>query len=259
MKCVILAGGKGTRLGEETQAIPKPMIEISGRPIIWHIMKHYSVYGIDEFIICTGYKSEVIKNYFVNYKINNSIIHVHIKKDTVEVVSNLKENWAITVVDTGLETNTAGRIKKIGKFIKDDTFLLTYGDGVSDVNIDKLIGFHNSHGKLVTMTAARPEGRFGSITFGNKQKNNQIVDIKEKQDNLDQFVNAGFFVVNKEAIKYIKSVNEQWENAPLKKIAKNGQLMGFKHHGFWKPMDTLRDKTFLEDLAKRGKPPWQTW
>ena len=238
MKCVILAGGKGTRLSEETQEIPKPMIEIGNRPIIWHIMKHYSSFGIDEFIICTGYKSNYIKNYFVNYKLNNSVIHIDINNDTVKVDSDVKENWKISIIDTGLETNTAGRIKKIGKYITDDNFLLTYGDGVGNVDIKKTMQFHKKHKKLVTMTAAIPEGRFGSITF----KGDRISTIKEKQDNSDKFVNAGFFVVNKEALKYIKNSNEQWEKAPLRKIAASGNLMGFKNLGFWHPMETIRDK-----------------
>ena len=255
MKCVILAGGKGTRLSEETQEIPKPMIEIGNRPIIWHIMKHYSSFGIDEFIICTGYKSNYIKNYFVNYKLNNSVIHIDINNETVKVDSDVKENWKISIIDTGLETNTAGRIKKIGKYITDDNFLLTYGDGVGNVDIKKTIQFHKKHKKLVTMTAAIPEGRFGSITF----KGNRISTIKEKQDNSDKFVNAGFFVVNKEALKYIKNSNEQWEKAPLRKIAASGNLMGFKHLGFWHPMDTIRDKIYLEELSKLKNPPWKTW
>ena len=259
MKCVILAGGRGTRLGEETEIVPKPMIEIGGKPIIWHIMKQYSSFGINEFLICAGYKSEVIKDYFINYQLHNSIIHIDIKNNIIEVDSNLKENWKISIVDTGLETNTAGRIKKINKFITDDSFLLTYGDGVANVNIKNLINFHNSHGKLVTMTAAIPEGRFGSISFGSDKKKNQIASLKEKQDNRNKFVNAGFFVVNKKALKYIKNNNEQWENAPLRTIAKAGQLMGFRHHGFWHPMDTLRDKNYLENLWSENKAPWKTW
>jgi len=246
MKCVILAGGKGTRLSEETQEVPKPMIEIGNRPILWHIMKHYSAHGVDEFIICTGYKSNYIKNYFVNYKVNNSVIHIDIKDNSIEVDSNVKENWKISIIDTGLETNTAGRIKKVAKYIPEDDFLLTYGDGVGDVNIRKSIEFHKGHKKLVTMTAAIPEGRFGSITF----KGNTISSIKEKQDNSDKFVNAGFFVVNKKALKYITNSNEQWEKAPLKKIAASGNLMGFKHLGFWHPMDTIRDKVYLDELKK---------
>jgi len=255
MKCVILAGGKGTRLSEETNEIPKPMIEIGERPIIWHIMKHYSVYGINEFIICAGYKSNYIKNYFVNYKMNNSVIHVDINRNTVDVDANVDEKWKISIIDTGLETNTAGRIKKVAKYITDENFLLTYGDGVGNVDIAKSIKFHLKHKKLVTMTAAIPEGRFGSIMF----KGDRISSIKEKQDNSDKYVNAGFFVVNKKAIKYISNNNEQWEKAPLRKIAASGNLMGFKHCGFWHPMDTLRDKTYLEDLSRLKNPPWKTW
>lgn len=255
MKCVILAGGFGTRLSEETNLLPKPMIEIGEKPIIWHIMKHYSVYGINEFIICAGYKANVIKNYFLNYKANNSSLHIDLSSNEVIFETKNEENWKVSIVDTGLETNTAGRLKLIQNYIDDESFLMTYGDGVGDVNIEELIKFHNNHGKLVTLTATIPEGRFGAISL----EDNKVKSIKEKLDTADKFINGGFFVINKKALDYIENINQQWEMEPLTKIAKDGQLMAFKHRGFWKAMDHLRDKNQLDELASTNNPPWKTW
>ena len=255
MKCVILAGGFGTRLSEETNLLPKPMIEIGEKPIIWHIMKHYSVYGINEFIICAGYKANVIKDYFLNYKANNSSLHIDLNSNEVSFETKHEENWKVSIVDTGLETNTAGRLKLIQNYIDGESFLMTYGDGVGDINIEELIKFHNNHGKLVTLTATIPEGRFGAISL----EDNKVKSIKEKLDTADKFINGGFFVINKKALDYIENINQQWEMEPLTKIAKDGQLMAFKHRGFWKAMDHLRDKNQLDELASTNNPPWKTW
>lgn len=255
MKCVLLAGGLGTRLSEETNVLPKPMIEIGGKPILWHIMKHFSVYGVNEFIICAGYKSNVIKDYFINYKANNSSLHVDLKSNKVDFDTTHDENWKVSIIDTGLETNTGGRLKLIGKYVEEEEFLMTYGDGVGDVNIGELIKFHKKHNKLVTLTATIPEGRFGAINI----KDEKVLDIKEKLDTADKFINGGFFVINKKALDYIDSLNQQWEMEPLSKIASDGQLMAFKHRGFWKAMDHLRDKVQLDKMAYSDNPPWKTW
>ena len=230
MKCVLLAGGRGTRLSEETHLLPKPMIEIGEKPIIWHIMKHYSVYGINEFIICAGYKANVIKDYFLNYKANNSSLHIDLNSNEVSFETKHEENWKVSIVDTGLETNTAGRLKLIQNYIDGESFLMTYGDGVGDVNIEELIKFHNNHGKLVTLTQPSRRVRFGAISL----EDNKVKSIKEKLDTADKFINGGFFVINKKALDYIENINQQWEMEPLTKIAKDGQLMAFKHRGFGK-------------------------
>ena len=255
MKCVILAGGRGTRLSEETNLLPKPMIEIGGKPIIWHIMKHYSVYNIKEFVICAGYKSNIIKNYFINYNANNSSLHIDLKNNSTTFESQHNEDWKISIIDTGLETNTAGRLKLIQDYINEDSFLMTYGDGIGNVDINALIDFHNSHGKLVTLTATIPEGRFGAINI----QDNIVKTIKEKLDTADKFINGGFFVIQKDALKYIENLDQQWEMEPLSAIAAKGELMAFKHRGFWYAMDHLRDKIQLDELANLEKPPWKTW
>ena len=255
MKCVLLAGGLGTRLSEETNLIPKPMIEIGGKPILWHIMKHFSVYGITEFVICAGYKASIIKDYFLNYKANNSSLHINLESNDVVFEDSANEPWKVSIIDTGLETNTGGRLKLIEKHIEEDHFLMTYGDGVGNVNIDELIKFHVSHKKLVTLTATIPEGRFGAINI----ENDKVVSIKEKLDTANKFINGGFFVINKKALNYVTSLDQQWEKEPLSKIAVDGELMAFKHRGFWKAMDHLRDKNQLDELAYSDSPPWKTW
>ena len=255
MKCVLLAGGLGTRLSEETNLLPKPMIEIGGKPILWHIMKHFSVFGISEFIICAGYKSNIIKDYFLNYKANNSSLHIDLESNQVRFESPKYEGWKVSIIDTGLETNTAGRLKLIEKYIPEDEFLMTYGDGVGDINITDLINFHKKHKKLVTLTATIPEGRFGAINI----KEHQVISIKEKLDTADKFINGGFFVINKKALGYIDNLDEQWEMEPLSKIAADGELMAYKHRGFWKAMDHLRDKIQLDKMASKKNPPWKTW
>ncbi len=254
MKCVILAGGKGTRLSEETHLLPKPMIEIGGRPIIWHIMKHYSSFGIKDFIICSGYKSNVIKDYFINYRANNSSVHIELNSNNISFESDNIEDWKVSIVDTGLETNTAGRLKLISKYV-DNSFYMTYGDGVGNIDLNELLKFHKEHGKLVTLTATIPEGRFGAIDLDN----DKVVSIKEKLDTTNKFINGGFFIINKKALQYISGLDEQWEKEPLSKIAKDGELMAFKHRGFWKAMDHLRDKNQLDELASKENPPWKTW
>lgn len=254
MKCVILAGGKGTRLSEETHLLPKPMIEIGGRPIIWHIMKHYSSFGIKDFIICSGYKSNVIKDYFINYRANNSSVHIELNSNNISFESDNIEDWKVSIVDTGLETNTAGRLKLISKYV-DNSFYMTYGDGVGNIDLNELLKFHKEHGKLVTLTATIPEGRFGAIDLDN----DKVVSIREKLDTTNKFINGGFFIINKKALQYISGLDEQWEKEPLSKIAKDGELMAFKHRGFWKAMDHLRDKNQLDELASKENPPWKTW
>ena len=255
MKCVLLAGGLGTRLSEETNILPKPMIEIGGKPIIWHIMKHFSVHGINEFIICAGYKSNIIKDYFINYRANNSSLHIDLKTNSLEFEVNHEENWKVSIIDTGLETNTGGRLKLIKDYIEEDEFLMTYGDGVGNIDISNLVNFHRNHKKLVTLTATIPEGRFGAINIDG----DKVISIKEKLDTADKFINGGFFVINKKALDYVENLDQQWEMEPLSKIANDGELMAFKHRGFWKAMDHLRDKIQLDKMASSENPPWKTW
>jgi len=244
MKCVILAGGKGLRFNEETHLIPKPMIEVGGKPIICHIMQHYASFGYKDFIICAGYKSEYIKNYFINLKYISNDIEVDYSNNQVSLLSKSELDWKVKIIDTGLSTNTGGRLLQISKFIEEEVFFMTYGDGVSDIDINKLLEFHNSSKRLVTLSATIPKGRFGALVI----KNDEILSIEEKKDSYDKYVNGGFFVINKKALKYIDNHQQQWEVEPLSKIAKNGQLSAYKHSGFWQPMDTLKDKIYLDEL-----------
>jgi glucose-1-phosphate cytidylyltransferase len=255
MKVVILAGGFGTRLAEETHSIPKPMVEIGGKPILWHIMKIYSTYGFNDFVICLGYKGYVIKEYFANYFLHNSDVTIDIKNNSMEIHNNYSEPWKVTLVDTGLNTMTGGRIKRVAKYLDDETFMLTYGDGVGDINIKELVEFHKSHGKLATVTATQPEGRFGAL----KLENNKVVSFAEKMDNKDSWINGGFFVLEPEVINYIKDDNTIWEREPLEKLSKEGELMAYFHNGFWKPMDKLKDKMDLEKMWSSGNAPWEIW
>ena len=257
MKAVILAGGLGTRISEETSSRPKPMIEIGGKPILWHIMKIYAAHGINEFVICLGYKGYMIKEYFANYYRHMSDITFDFSNNSEIIHSNNAEKWKVTLVDTGDESMTGGRVKRIYDYIKNDEFFcLTYGDGVSDVNISELIKFHEAHGKLATLTATQPPGRFGAIHINDQ---NSITDFYEKPDGDGNFINGGFFVLSPKAIKYIAGDKTLWEQEPLKNLAAEGQLMAFKHSGFWQPMDTLRDKTHLEDLWRSERAPWKIW
>ena len=255
MKVVILAGGFGTRLAEETHSIPKPMVEIGGKPILWHIMKIYSTYGFNDFVICLGYKGYVIKEYFANYFLHNSDVTIDIKNNSMEIHNNYSEPWKVTLVDTGLNTMTGGRIKRVAKYLDDETFMLTYGDGVGDINIKELVEFHKNHGKLATVTATQPEGRFGAL----KLENNKVANFAEKMDNRNSWINGGFFVLEPEVINYIKDDTTIWEREPLEKLSKDGTLMAYFHNGFWKPMDKLKDKMELEEMWSSGDAPWRIW
>ena len=256
MKVVILAGGLGTRIAEESHLKPKPMIEIGGMPILWHIMKIYSYHGFNEFIICCGYKGYIIKEYFYNYFVYNSDITINLQNGDVSHIHNsTSEPWKVTVVDTGLNTMTGGRLKRIKDYIDGDTFMLTYGDGVSNVNINELLKFHHGHGKIVTLTATKPDGRFGTLDM----EGNQINDFREKNENDVGWVNGGFMVLNTKVFGYLEDDTTVFEKTPLESISREGNLMAYKHSGFWQPMDTQRDKRYLEELWQSEKPPWKIW
>lgn len=257
MKAVILAGGLGTRISEETNLKPKPMIEIGGRPILWHIMKMYSAYGIHEFIICCGYKGYVIKEYFANYFMHMSDVTFDMEHNRMEIHQRYAEPWRVTLVDTGEETMTGGRLKRVVSYLKDEeAFCLTYGDGVSDVNISKLIEFHRMHGLQATLTATFPPGRFGALDIHTDQC---VTSFKEKPMGDDGMINGGFFVLSPTVIDLIKGDETIWEREPLEQLAAVGELKAFRHNGFWQCMDTLRDKNYLEELWASGKAPWKIW
>lgn len=256
MKVVLLAGGYGTRISEESQFKPKPMIEIGGMPILWHIMKTYFQYGFDEFIICAGYKQEVIKEWFANYFIYNSDITFDFSKGNSMIVHNEHaERWKVSVIDTGLDTLTGGRLKRVKDYIGDETFLMTYGDGVADVNIAECLEFHKSHGKLATLSAVIPEGRFGVMDISD----NQIRSFREKSKNDMGWINGGFMVLEPKVLDYISGDAVMFEREPLEKLAQEGELMCYKHRGFWQCMDTMKDKQKLEELWNEGKAPWKVW
>jgi glucose-1-phosphate cytidylyltransferase len=257
MKAVILAGGFGTRLSEETSIKPKPMVEIGEKPILWHIMKMYSAHNINDFIICCGYKGSVIKEYFANYWLKKSDVTFDLRNNSSKVHTNGVEPWRITLVDTGFSTMTGGRIKRVRKYVENETFCLTYGDGVSDVNITDLIRYHRSQNTIATLTAVQPPGRFGAFQMGPDEE--KITSFREKPEGDGAWINGGFFVLEPEAIDYIKGDQTVWEKQPLEKLAKEGQLSAYKHEGFWQPMDTLRDKLFIEDLWNSGEAPWKKW
>jgi len=254
MKAIILAGGFGTRISEESHLKPKPMIEIGEMPILWHIMKHYSTYGIDEFVICLGHKGYMIKEFFANYNLHNSDITIDLQKNDVSITNSNTEPWKVTMVETGKNTMTGGRIKKIEKYI-DDTFCLTYGDGLSDVDISSLIRFHNEKKKMVTLTAVQPPGRFGSLLLDDT--NVQSFIEKPKGDNT--WINGGFFVSDTNIFDFIEDDSTIFEKHTLPTLAKQSHVNAFKHDGFWQPMDTLRDKNYLEDLWSSGNVPWKSW
>ena len=256
MKAVILAGGLGTRLSEETYLKPKPMIEVGGKPILWHIMKLYSAHGVNDFIICCGYKGYVIKEYFANYFLHMSDVTFDMTNNEMNVHHKRAESWKVTLVDTGDSSMTGGRLKRVAAHLKDeDEFCFTYGDGVSDVDITALIKFHREHGKEATLTAAFPPGRFGALDINNCQ----VKSFKEKPKGDGAMINAGFFVLSPSVIDLIDSDSCTWEQEPLNKLAEKGELMAFEHTGFWQPMDTLRDKVHLENLWQQNKAPWKTW
>ena len=256
MKAVLLAGGLGTRISEETHLKPKPMIEIGGKPVIWHIMKMYSSHGINDFVICCGYKGYVIKEYFANYALHMSDITFNISENAIEVHKKHAEPWNITLVDTGENTLTGGRLKRVHEYIKnEEAFCFTYGDGVSDIDISESIKFHHSHGKLATVAAVTPPGRYGSLDLDK----NQVKGFTEKPRGDGAVINGGFFVLSPEVIELILDDATSWEEEPLSKLAEKNELMAFQHRGFWQPMDTLRDKNSLEDLWQKGEAPWKTW
>ena len=255
MKCVILAGGYGTRISEESAARPKPMIEIGGKPILWHIMKTYSSHGVHDFIICCGYKQYFIKEYFANYFLHNSDVTFHMNANRMEVHQNKNEPWRVTVVDTGEDTMTGGRLKRVAEYLTGDDFCFTYGDGLSNVDISKLIRFHKTHNKMATLTAVQPPGRFGALIM----KGDDVTAFSEKPKGDGSWINGGFFVLSPQVLEYIKDDETVWEREPLETLARLNQLVAYKHQGFWQPMDTLRDKTSLEEAWHKGVAPWKSW
>jgi len=256
MKAVILAGGLGTRISEETHLKPKPMIEIGGKPILWHILKMYSANGVNDFIICCGYKGYVIKEYFANYFLHMSDVTFDMADNKMEVHQKNAEPWKVTLVDTGDDTNTGGRLKRVAKYVADEkAFCFTYGDGVSDVNIKDSIQFHNRHGKLATVTAVQPPGRYGAI----ERIGDQVSGFIEKPRGDGGFINGGFFILSPQCLEHISADETSWESGPLPLLAQMNEVMAYEHKGFWQPMDTLRDKTHLEELWATGKAPWKKW
>lgn len=256
MKAVILAGGLGTRLSEETSVKPKPMVEIGGKPILWHIMKQYSAHGINDFIICCGYKGYVIKEYFANYFLHMSDVTFDMKNNEMKVHQKRAEPWTVTLVDTGDNSMTGGRLGRVSEYLKsEEAFCFTYGDGVGDVDIAETIDFHKSHGKKATLTATFPPGRFGALDM----QSGQVKSFKEKPKGDGAMINGGFFVLSPEVLELIDGDSCTWEQYPLNTLAEEGELMAYEHHGFWQPMDTLRDKVYLEELWQEGKAPWKIW
>ncbi len=255
MKVAILAGGAGTRLAEETEVKPKPMVEIGGMPILLHIMKHYAHFGFEDFAIALGYKGEYIKKYFVDYCSLDGDLRVDLKAGRVDARGGERPNWRVDLIDTGAATLTGGRIKRLAPLIGDETFMLTWGDGVSDVNIKDLLAFHRAHGKLATMTAVRPPARYGHIEFDG----NKVLEFTEKPQTAEGWINGAFFVLEPQVFDYIEGDQTMWEHAPLEGLARDGQLMAYKHEAFWQCMDTLRDKNVLERLWDSGNPPWKSW
>lgn len=257
MKAVLLAGGLGTRISEETNLKPKPMVEIGGKPILWHIMKIYSHYGINDFIICCGYKGYVIKEYFANYFLHMSDVTFDMQENKMEVHQRYAEPWRVTLVDTGEDTMTGGRLKRVARYVQDeDAFCFTYGDGVSNVNIGDLIEFHRAHGLQATLTATYPPGRFGAVDI---RADHRVTSFKEKPKGDGGLINGGFFVLSPRVIDVIAGDQSIWEREPLETLAESNQLNAYPHEGFWQPMDTLRDKILLEDLWATGKAPWKVW
>ena len=256
IKTVILAGGLGTRLSEETSLKPKPMVEIGGMPILWHIMKIYSQYNFNDFIICCGYKGYLIKEYFANYSLHTSDITFNMQENKMHIHANKTEPWNVTLVDTGEHTLTGGRLARVKNYLDfDDPFFFTYGDGLANINLNQLLEHHNKHGKLATLTAVQPPGRFGAI----KLDNSEVTNFQEKPDGDKAWINGGFFVLDPKVLKFIDGDNCIWEKSPLEKLSKEKQLSAFKHEGFWQPMDNLRDKNKLNDMWNKGNPLWKIW
>ena len=260
MKVVIFAGGFGTRISEESLFKPKPMIEIGGKPILWHIMKIYSHYGFNDFIICLGYKGDLIKDYFLNYYYHNSDLKIDLEKNEIATLNAGSESFKVTLVDTGLYTKTAGRLKQIQKYINDEDFMLTYGDGVSDVNLIELLDFHKKHGKIATITSVQLPGRFGGIQFGDKEKGCLVGDFKEKPGD-EYWINGGFLVLKKKIFDYLGDDSDEvmWEEQPMTELVKTGELVAYKHNGFWLCMDAMRDKEELERMWREGNAKWKIW
>jgi glucose-1-phosphate cytidylyltransferase len=256
MKAVILAGGLGTRISEETHLKPKPMIEIGGKPILWHIMKMYSSYGVNDFVICCGYKGYVIKEYFANYFLHMSDVTFDMTQNNMEVHQRNAEPWKVTLIDTGENTLTGGRLKRVAPYVKDESaFFFTYGDGVSDIDIGELIQFHKRHGKLATVTAVQPPSRYGALD----RLGDQVIGFTEKPRGEGGFINGGFFILSPKCLELVKNDDVTWEVDPLVELSKQGNLMAYEHHGFWQAMDTLRDKNHLEELWATGEAPWKNW
>lgn len=256
MKAVILAGGLGTRLSEETALRPKPMVEIGGKPILWHIMKMYASHGVNDFVICCGYKGYVIKEYFANYFLHMSDVTINMQKNSMEVHEKRAEPWNVTLVDTGEQSMTGGRLKRVAKYVQDEeAFFFTYGDGVGDIDISASLAFHRAHGKKATLTATYPPGRFGALDI----QNGQVLNFKEKPKGDGAMINGGFFVLSPKVLEHIEDDATTWEQTPLMKLAEEGELMAFEHQGFWQPMDTLRDKHLLESLWESGTATWKSW
>lgn len=255
MKVGILAGGKGSRLAEETTIKPKPMVEIGGRPIIWHIMKTYAHYGFKDFVIALGYKGEILKKYMVDYLSLNGDITVDFSSSRVSHMNNVSLDWKVELVDTGMETMTGGRIKRLAPYMNNDTFMLTWGDGLSDININRLLAFHKSHGKLATLTAVRPPARYGHIVIDG----DKVAEFNEKPQIGEGWINGAFFVLEPGVFDYIEGDHTQWEMEPLERLARDGQLMAYKHESFWQCMDTLREKHILETIWQSGNAPWKVW
>ena len=255
MKAVILAGGFGTRISEETQFKPKPMIEIGGMPLLWHIMKSYSTYNINDFVICCGYKGYMIKEYFANYFLHMSDVTFDIKNNKMNVHKKFGEPWNVTLVDTGIDTQTGGRLKKIKEYLDDETFCFTYGDGISDIQIDQLVRFHNDNKTVATVTAVQPSARFGALDI----RENKVISFKEKPPGDGNWINGGYFVLEPSVFDYLGDNSTIWEEEPVEKLTRDGQLSTYKHSGFWQSLDTLRDKNKLEELWSKGNAPWKIW
>jgi glucose-1-phosphate cytidylyltransferase len=259
MKAVILAGGLGTRISEETHLKPKPMIEIGGRPVLWHILKIYSAHGINDFVICAGYKGYVIKEYFANYFMHMSDVTFDMVQNTMEVHRKKAEPWRVTIVDTGESTMTGGRLARVASHLDGDEFCFTYGDGVTDLDVSAVLRYHKAHGKLATLTAVQPPGRYGALTFYSDDQN-AISRFQEKPNGDGAWINGGFFVLNRKVIEHLKMEDHTvWEHGPMEQLAAENQLVAYKHKGFWRPMDTLRDKMDLESLWSQGLAPWKVW
>lgn len=256
MKAVILAGGLGTRIAEESDHRPKPMVEIGGRPLLWHIMKSYAHHGINEFIICLGYKGYVVKEFFFNYHNHMADLEIDLRTGTHRVIDSQAEDWRVTLVDTGADTMTGGRLQRIRHHLNNETFCMTYGDGLSDIDITKEVAFHRQHGKLATVAAVQPPGRFGVLNMTPQQ---DVHSFEEKPSDEIGWINGGFFVLEPAAIDYVDNDATSWEREPLQRLASDGQLAGFNHHGFWQPCDTLRDKRQLEELWQTGQARWRVW